>query len=48
MTIEAATLVQLAAKLRKQGLKRIADIIFLRAPYRLNHRWVCTVLKRRT
>ncbi|WP_312934764.1 hypothetical protein [Pseudomonas sp.] len=46
MTFEAATLVQLAAKLRKQGLKRVADIIFLRTPCRVNHRWICTVLRR--
>ncbi|WP_167334502.1 hypothetical protein [Pseudomonas cremoricolorata] len=47
MTFEADTLVQLAAKLKKQGLKRIADIIFLRAPCRVDHKWVCTVLRRK-
>ncbi|WP_277749399.1 hypothetical protein [Pseudomonas ovata] len=43
MTIEAETLVQLTEALQKRGLKRIADITFIRAPYRHAHRWICSV-----
>lgn len=43
MTIEAETLVQLTDALRKRGLTRVSGITFMRAPYRHNHRWTCTV-----
>lgn len=43
MTIEAETLVELTEALQQRGLHLIADISFTRAPYRLNHRWTCTV-----
>lgn len=43
MTIEADTLQQLAAQLRLQGKLLMADVHFIRAPYRRNHHWVCTV-----
>ncbi|WP_290447573.1 hypothetical protein [Pseudomonas sp. 21LCFQ02] len=43
MTIEADTLVQLTLALQQQGLERIADITFIRAPYRHHQRWICSV-----
>jgi hypothetical protein len=43
MTIEADTLAQLTAKLRKQGKILFTEVQFIRAPYRHNHHWVCTV-----
>lgn len=46
MTIEAETLVQLAAALKKRGMNRIADINFTRAPYRRNHIWTCSITKK--
>lgn len=48
MTIEAETLAQLTQALRVRGMKRVADIRFIRAPYRCNHRWVCSVQNLRT
>jgi len=46
MTIEAETLVQLAAALKKRGMNRIADINFTRAPYRRNHIWTCSISRK--
>ena len=43
MTIEAETLVALTEALQERGVTFIADVAFVRAPYRANHRWVCTV-----
>ncbi len=43
MTIEAETLVQLTEALKKRGMRLLADINFIRAPYRRNHRWVCCI-----
>lgn len=43
MTIEAETLVKLTEALQQRGLKLVSDVHFTRAPYRLNHRWTCTV-----
>jgi hypothetical protein len=43
MTIEADTLMQLTRTLQRQGLTLMADVHFTRAPYRLNHRWICIV-----
>jgi hypothetical protein len=43
MTIEADTLEQLTLRLQQRGMKLVSDIHFTRAPYRHNHRWVCTV-----
>jgi hypothetical protein len=43
MTIEAATLEQLTRTLQRRGLRLMADVHFIRAPYRHNHRWVCSV-----
>lgn len=43
MTIEAETLVQLTEMLKKRGLRTIAEINFIRAPYRRDHRWICNV-----
>lgn len=42
MTIEAETLVQLTEALKKRGMNRIADINFIRAPYRHDHKWTCS------
>ena len=42
MTIEATSLVELTRTLQLQGLKRICDVHFTRAPYRENHRWICS------
>lgn len=44
MTIEAETLAQLTEALEKRGLKRVSDVAFVRAPYRCNHKWTCSVL----
>lgn len=46
MTIEAETLAQLTQALRAQGARRIADLAFIRAPYRCDHRWVCNIVRR--
>jgi hypothetical protein len=43
MTIEAETLVQLTDTLKRRGLTRVCDVHFIRAPYRRNHRWICSV-----
>ncbi|QNL87624.1 Uncharacterized protein PPKH_2210 [Pseudomonas putida] len=43
MTIEAETLVQLTEALQDRGMTLVADVTFTRAPYRHNHRWICTV-----
>ncbi len=43
MTIEAETLVQLTEALKQRGLRTIAEINFIRAPYRRDHRWICNV-----
>lgn len=43
MTIEAETLVQLATALKNRGMNRMVDIHFMRAPYRRNHLWTCTI-----
>jgi len=43
MTIEAETLVQLTDALKKRGMRTVAEIRFIRAPYRCDHRWVCDV-----
>ena len=43
MTIEAETLVQLTEALKKRGMRLLAEINFIRAPYRRNHRWVCCI-----
>ncbi len=43
MTIQAETLVQLAKALQKLGLNLVSDVHFIRAPYRRNHRWICSV-----
>lgn len=43
MTIQAETLVQLTEVLRERGLKLVSDVHFIRAPYRQNHRWICSV-----
>ncbi|WP_177334202.1 hypothetical protein [Pseudomonas sp. NBRC 111124] len=46
MTIEAETLAELTQALKAQGAKRVADLTFIRAPYRCDHRWVCNVVNR--
>lgn len=43
MTIEAETLVQLTEALKKRGMRLMAEINFIRAPYRRDHRWVCCI-----
>lgn len=43
MTIEAETLAQLAEALQERGMTLVTDVAFTRAPYRQNHRWICTV-----
>ncbi|MBB4814701.1 hypothetical protein HNP03_003334 [Pseudomonas rhodesiae] len=43
MTIQAETLVQLTKALQKHGLNLVSDVHFIRAPYRRNHRWICSV-----
>ncbi len=43
MTIEAETLVQLTEALQERGMTLVSDVAFIRAPYRHNHRWVCSV-----
>lgn len=43
MTIEAETLVQLTEALQQRGLTLVSDVNFTRAPYRHDHRWVCTL-----
>ncbi|KPA90081.1 hypothetical protein ACMGT0_17460 [Pseudomonas sp. RHF3.3-3] len=43
MTIEAETLVQLTKALQQRGMNLVSDVAFTRAPYRHNHRWICTV-----
>jgi hypothetical protein len=43
MTIEAETLVQLTEALQQRGMTLVSDVAFIRAPYRHNHRWVCSV-----
>jgi hypothetical protein len=43
MTIQAETLVELTEALQKRGLNLVSDVHFTRAPYRQNHRWICTV-----
>ncbi|MGN8260038.1 hypothetical protein ACLEJW_11955 [Pseudomonas sp. SMSB3] len=47
MTIEAETLAELTQALKAQGAKRVADLTFIRAPYRVGHRWICNVEQRR-
>lgn len=44
MTIEAETLAALTEALQERGLNLISDITFTRAPYRQNHRWICSVM----
>lgn len=49
MTIVAETLAQLAQlaqALKAQGARRIADLTFIRAPYRCGKRWICSVVRR--
>ncbi|MDO7897468.1 hypothetical protein [Pseudomonas citrulli] len=43
MTIQAETLVQLTEALQERGLNLVSDVHFIRAPYRRNHRWICSV-----
>ncbi|MEZ1317796.1 hypothetical protein QIW53_17395 [Pseudomonas fluorescens] len=43
MKFEADTLVQLTEVLRQHGMRLVADVAFIRAPYRHDHRWFCTV-----
>ena len=43
MTIQAETLAQLTEALQTRGLTLVSDVAFTRAPYRKNHRWICTV-----
>ncbi|WP_460141627.1 hypothetical protein [Pseudomonas sp. S2_E01] len=43
MTIEAETLVQLTEALQERGMTLVADVVFIRAPYRHDHRWICRV-----
>lgn len=43
MTIEAETLVELTETLKRKGMVLLSDVTFIRAPYRYNHRWVCSV-----
>ncbi|MGO3985882.1 hypothetical protein ABI582_16075 [Pseudomonas sp. SAS7] len=43
MTIQAETLAQLTEALQKHGMTLVSDVAFTRAPYRYNHRWICTV-----
>jgi len=43
MTIEAETLVELTEVLQDKGMIMLTDATFIRAPYRNNHRWVCSV-----
>jgi hypothetical protein len=43
MTIQAETLVQLTQALQGRGMKMVSDVHFIRAPYRHNHRWICSV-----
>ncbi|VEF10336.1 Uncharacterised protein [Pseudomonas fluorescens] len=43
MTIQAETLVQLTEALQERGLNLVSDVHFIRAPYRYNHRWICSV-----
>ena len=43
MTIQAETLGQLTQALKERGLNLVSDVHFTRAPYRHNHRWICTV-----
>ncbi|BCQ60892.1 MULTISPECIES: hypothetical protein [Pseudomonas] len=43
MTIEAETLVELTEALQDKGMILLTDVTFIRAPYRNNHRWVCSV-----
>ncbi|MFJ4384741.1 hypothetical protein ACIP02_10370 [Pseudomonas sp. NPDC089408] len=46
MTIVAETLAQLAQALRAQGAQRVADLTFIRTPYRCGKRWICNVIRR--
>ena len=43
MTIQAETLAQLAEALQDRGMTLVTDVVFTRAPYRYNHRWICIV-----
>ena len=43
MTIQAETLAQLAEALQDRGMTLVTDVVFTRAPYRHNHRWICIV-----
>ena len=43
MTIQAETLAQLTEALKARGMTLVSDVAFTRAPYRSNHRWVCSV-----
>ncbi len=43
MTFEADTLVQLTEALQQRGMLLVADVAFIRAPYRHDHRWFYTV-----
>jgi hypothetical protein len=43
MTIQAETLVQLAEAHQERGMNLVSAVHFTRAPYRQNHRWICTV-----
>jgi hypothetical protein len=43
MTIEADTLVQLTEALQRRGMVLVADVAFIRAPYRQDHHWICMV-----
>jgi len=43
MTIQAETLAQLTEALQKRGMTLVSDVAFTRAPYRYNHRWICSV-----
>ncbi|MBK5003326.1 hypothetical protein IAE37_005602 [Pseudomonas sp. S31] len=43
MTIQTETLAQLTEALQARGMTLVSDVAFTRAPYRYNHRWVCSV-----
>ncbi|WP_256737528.1 hypothetical protein [Pseudomonas sp. dw_358] len=43
MTFEADTLQHLTAQLRQHGKFLLTDVHFIRAPYRHDRHWICTV-----
>lgn len=43
MTIEAGTLEELTHALQEQGMVLLSDVHFVRAPYRHDHVWTCTL-----